>query len=337
MTTIKDVAELAGVSFKTVARVINHANVRPELRERVTAAIQQLDYRPTLAARQLATQRSFFITLIMPPVVGSYFARWMLAVSEECHAVGHHLVTEIYDPAREDGLSGGDATVRSDAIILIPPFADHEALLQRLAKRGVPIVRLGPATPDSISPASIPIAIDDTAISTEMVDHLIACGHRRIGMIAHTLSAKATESRVDGYRAALQKAGIAYDPDLLVRCDFHFADGVAAATRLLALRERPTAIFAAADYPALGAMAQVRKLGYRVPEDIAIAGFDDSLEGRMTFPPLTTVRQPVREFAKAAVAAATGNGLEHPPFQSQLVLRGSTTGSNDLCTEAYAV
>lgn len=332
MTTIKDVAALAGVSFKTVARVINHANVRPELRARVDAAIQQLDYRPTLAARQLATQRSFFITLIMPPVVGSYFARWMLAVSEECHAIGHNLITEIYDPARGEEHAGGDARPRSDAIIILPPFADHAPLLERLAARGVPMVRVGPASPDALS-----VQIDDTAISTEMVKHLIACGHRRIGMIAHTVSAKATETRVDGYRAALEKAGIPFDPALLVRCDFHFADGAVAATKLLALRERPTAIFAAADYVALGAMAQVIKLGYRVPEDIGIAGFDDSLEGRMTFPPLTTVRQPLREFARAAVAVATGNRLPHSPFQSQLALRGSTTGSKDLCTEAYSI
>ena len=332
MATIKDVAQRAGVSFKTVSRVINHYNVRPELRARVDAAIQQLDYRPTLAARQLATQRSFFITLIMPPAVGSYFARWMLAVSEACHAVGHHLVIETYDATSGAGGVSMDNGVRSDAIILIPPFADHDALLAQLATRGVPIVRLGSASGDALS-----VAIDDATASAAMVEHLIALGHRRIGMIAHQEVAKATESRVEGYRAALAKADIPFDPDLLVRCEFYFKDGVEAATTLLALRDRPTAIFAAADYLALGAMAQVQKLGYRVPDDIAIAGFDDSLEGRMTFPPLTTVRQPIRAFAKAAVAVATGRSAPPEPCPSQIILRGSTTGTKDLCLELYDV
>lgn len=334
MTTIKDVARVAGVSFKTVSRVINgETNVRPAMRERIETAIRELNYRPTLAARQLASHKSFIVTLVIPRFVASYIARMMIAMAAQCRAVGYHLVTELYEIERD--AAGNEVfpqfSVQSDAIILMPPFSDHLPLLEHVASLGTPMVRVA----GILEGYGTRIEVDDTEISAELVRHLIGLGHRRIGMIAPPLPVKASETRIAGFMAALEEAGLDFDPKLLVRGDFSFGSGVRAAKHLLALPERPTAIFAASDEMALGVLAVARQLGYAVPGDLAIAGFDDSPESRLVSPPLTTIFQPIADIAGAAVYAATGRGKAPGKLSYRVVLRGSTTGSDELCLEPY--
>lgn len=334
MTTIKDVARLAGVSFKSVSRVVNgEPNVGPDLRRRIEAAIRELNYRPTLAARQMKSNRTFIVTLIVPQYVSSYISRMMFAMAAECRAVGYHLVTEIVGDlsAPDEQRALPDFSVRSDAAILLPPFSDYPAIMSHLSRLGIPVVRI--ASVDVADPRVIPV--DDTRISVALVEHLLSLGHRRIGMIAPPLPEIAAETRLVGYREAIERAGLPFDPDLVVRGNFMFGSGVEAATRLLALSDRPTAIFAASDEMALGAMALVTSLGHSVPGTIAIAGFDDAPESRMVWPPLTTVYQPIRAIAKAAIHAATGRGEAPAEMHHRLIVRGSTTGAKALCLDPY--
>lgn len=332
VATIKDVAKLAGVSFKTVSRMINgETNIRPAYRERIEQAIRDLNYQPTLAARQLASQKSFLVSLVVTDTMFSYSARMMVAIAAECRRVGYHLVTEVL-PAGTDPMDSTariDLSVRPDCVILIPPFPDQPAVLAQLEELGIPVVRVA-AVKEGYGQI---IRADDEPVSVELMRHLIALGHRRIGLVAPPLPEKASESRVRGYHRALAEAGITPDPDLVVRGTFSFESGAAAATQLLALPQRPTAIFAASDGMALGVMARAQQLGYCVPDDLAVAGFDDSEQSRTSFPPLTTVRQPIAEMARAAVALATGRGGAGPEMRPELKTRGSTTGDKALCFE----
>lgn len=335
MATIKDVAREAGVSFKTVSRMINgETNIRPAYRERIEQAIRDLDYQPTLAARQLASHKSFIVSLLLTRAAFSYSSRMMVAIAAACRSVGYHLITEIID---YDLLNPPDATeeridlsVRPDAVILIPPFPDHWPIIRFLERQSIPVVRVA-AVEEGYG---VKIRVDDEAISVDLMRHLIGLGHRRIGMIAPpNPPERASESRVRGYLRALEEAGIPFEPALLMRATFSFPSAVAATTDLLALPDRPTAIFAAGDQMALGVMARARQLGYSVPEDLAVAGFDDSSESRTCFPPLTTVRQPIEDIARAAVFAATGRGDPVPHIRQELKIRGSTTGDRALCLE----
>ncbi len=328
LSTIKDVARVAGVSFKTVSRVINGGhNVTPMLRERVEEAIRQLDYRPTLAARQLASHRSFVINLVIPRLAASYTGRLIVAIADECRQSGYHLVTEVYDPQAEG--QRPMFSIRSDAVILIPPFSDDPVLLDRLEEAKATVIRVA-SKGEGYGQC---VAIDDTEIAARLVHHLLELGHRRIGMIAPPSPQRPADTRTMGYRMALREAGVEVDERLVVRGDMTFGGGVQAAMRLLAMPERPTAIFGATDYMALGAMSVANQLGYRVPDDVAIAGFDNAPESQMVFPPLTTVHQSVEHIAQVAIGLAlSGEALQHSAGKV-LLCRGSTTGDQEICVQ----
>lgn len=334
VATIKDVAKAAGVSFKTVSRVVNgEKSVGAALRQRVEAAIRDLGYTPSLAARQLAGQRSFIIGLVVPRAGISYIARMMIALAAACRQAGYHLMTEAvdYDAVQASATGKIHFSARPDAVIVTPPFSNDPALAAHFAAEAIPLVRIATV----IEGHGLPIHVDEEPITIELMRHLIAQGHQRIGMIAPPLPVRASEARVSGYRRALEEAGLPFDPDLMRRGDFSFASGVHGATAMLALPDRPTAIFAAGDEMAAGVLAQAQRLGYRVPEDLAVAGFDDSPVARMVFPPLTTVYQPVNEIAQAAVDAAVHGHVPAAPFGYELRIRGSTSGDRQLCLEPY--
>ncbi len=332
--TIRDVARQAGVSFKTVSRVVNgEPSVGEALRLRVEAAIRELGYKPTLAARQLAGQRSFIIGLIVPRVGISYISRMMIALAAATREAGYHLITEAmdYDGRFMAPTDKVTFSARPDCVILIPPFSNSPDLAAQLEAENIPVVRVASV----IEGHGLAIPVDEEPITMELMRHLLGLGHTRIGMIAPPLPERASEARARAYRRALEEAGLPFAPDLMLRGDFSFASGVNGATALLALPNRPTAIFAAGDEMAAGVLAQAQKLGYRVPEDLAVAGFDDSPVARMVFPPLTTVHQPVGDIARAAVAAAIHRRLPTEPFTYALRIRGSTNGDRQHCLEPY--
>lgn len=330
MATIMDVAELAGVSIKTVSRVINNEDhVRPALREQVLAAIGKLDYRPNLAARQLAANRSFLISLVMYGGANSYFSYIALAAATECRLHGHHLVSETFEEGEtgEQVIRRVTSHLRPDGIILAPPLCDDPAIVAAVERTGTPLVRLA-GTGELYGTV---VHVHEDAVSTALVTHLIGLGHRRIGLIAPpTEGHGAAQGRVAGYRAALAAAEIAVDERLIQVGDFGFASGARAAEALLSLRHRPTAIFAANDGMALGAMALAAQRGFSVPADLAVAGFDDSPGSRMVYPPLTTVRQPFEAMARAAVAILLGREIADEPLAHELLIRGSTSGAREL-------
>lgn len=333
--TIKDVAARAGVSFKTVSRVVNASpTVNPEIRAAVQRAMAELDYRPHQAARALRSRRTYAIALLagsrdeprdgaeaqFPAFLGDVVA----GCAQGCRPAGYHLVLELLaygDEAQARALATRLLDdVAPDGVVLVPPLSDLGWLLELLEARGIPAVRLLPGTgPDR----GTCLALDDYAAAATMTRHLLALGHRRIGFIAGLPDHLAARERQAGFQAAM--AEVPGTETCLGEGDFHIPAGEREAERMLRLLPRPTAIFAANDAMAAGALRAAARLGLSVPDDLSVAGFDDSAIARLSHPPLTTMRQPVRAMASQAVAMLAGQATTTAQFTCELVTRDSTS------------
>ena len=260
MTSIHDVAALAKVSIKTVSRVVNKApNVSEELRARVQAAIKQLGYRPNQSARRLAGGRSFMIAFLYNNPAPGYVSRIQMGAAWRCRDLGYHLVVEPLSPGGEERFDVLDrlvAALRPDGVLLVPPLADDQALLDRLAQMQLPCARIAGSAP---SP-SFTISTPEQAAGRMVADHLIGLGHRRIGVITPPPTHHAALRRVDGFREGLAAAGIAAEEALFVPGQLDFAPGIAAGEALLALPAPPSAIFATNDEMALGVLTLAHRI-----------------------------------------------------------------------------
>ena len=296
--TIIDVAREAGVSFKTVSRVLNgETNVREQTRERVMDAVKTLDYRTNHNARNLRAQQSRMICLLYANPSRNYVGEVHLGALQRCQAEGYSLITEdcstnkraVLALRSENGLAGA---------ILTPPLSDDRELLAQLREHDVPFVRIAPHRTED---PGRDVAIDDRAASREMTGYLIGLGHRRIGFIRGAVTHDQASVRFEGYKDALEDAGLPFDPDLVVKGDFTFDSGISAAEQLLDLPDKPTAIFASNDDMAAGVIAACYRRRIRIPQELSVAGFDDTPLAATISPSLTTIYQPSRELASEAV------------------------------------
>jgi LacI family transcriptional regulator len=310
--TIYNVAEAAGVSIKTVSRVLNRElNVRPETRAQVLAAVEALNYRPNIAARSLAGARAYLIGLLFDNPSAGYMSDVQLGVTARCRAQGFHLVVEPVDTAAAGAVAQvGEllAALRLDGLILTPPVSDHAGVLDLLDARGVPYIRI---SPDREPARAARVGVDDRAAARELTDRLLELGHRQIGFIRGHPDHGASHLRYEGYLEALTAAGLRPDPQRVEQGFFTFRSGVEAAERLLE-RGGLTAIFASNDDMALGAMTVAARRGLEVPHDLSVAGFDDTPAARVVWPQLTTVRQPAADMAALAADLLIGRELRDP-------------------------
>lgn len=308
---IEDVAEAAGVSIKTVSRVLNQEpNVRDETRKRVEHAVASLQYKPNLSARSLAGQRAYVVVLVYDNPSRNYLTEIQGGVLEACRARHFNLVLAPVESDHGDYLPGLVDLIdhsRADGIVLVPPLTDDMALLQQLQARAIPVASISPRTLDG----RIGVTLDERCAVRELVAHLVALGHRRIGHIKGPPQHGAAGWRQSGYREALKLAGIAYDPTLVVKGEFTFESGVRGANRLLDLPMPPTAIFAANDDMAAGVIRVAGERGLSVPRDLSVCGFDDTPLSRQLFPSLTTVRQPTSDMGRIATQELL-NALRDP-------------------------
>ncbi|KMS54567.1 LacI family DNA-binding transcriptional regulator [Sphingobium cupriresistens] len=324
MTSIHDVAALAQVSIKTVSRVVNKApNVSPELQARVDAAIRQLGYRPNQSARRLAGGKSFMIAFLYNNPAPGYVSRIQIGAAWRCRELGYHLVVEPISPGGEERFEVLDrlvAALRPDGVLLVPPLSDDEGLLARLADMKLPYARIA----GSVVAASFTIHTPERAAGRMVADHLIALGHRRIGVITPPPTHRAALRRVEGFCDGLGGADIPVDDALFVQGQFDFASGIEAGEALLALPQPPSAIFATNDEMALGVLTLAHRIGLRVPEDLSVTGFDDTSASLTSWPPLTTVRQPLEEMGRSVIDALANGPVDAPEFLFTLVERGSS-------------
>ena len=326
--TIKDVSREAGVSIKTVSRVLNNEKyVGAKTRAHVAEVVARLNFRPNVAARSLAGRRSFQIALICDNPSPYYVYEMQSGIRDRCEAAGVRMIAQPYDRGSDRLLDEIESLVEAtqiDGLILTPPVTDHPAVLELLARRGVRFVRVSPGSQFDVSPSTF---IDNRAAAATMTRHLLALGHKRIGFIAGDPGFATSAQRTDGYRDALLSAGLAIDDALIRSGNYDFASGAREAEILLALPNPPTAIFAASDDMAAGVLTVAHRLGLQVPGALSVAGFDDTALARYVWPPLTTIRQPTRDMAHAAADLLLGSS-EGPPerreIAHELVVREST-------------
>ena len=325
--TIKDVSRVAGVSIKTVSRVLNKERyVRADTREKVEAAVKALKFSPSLAARSLAGKRSFQIALIYDNHSPFYIHQIQEGVWAQCREQGVRMLAQPADvgsPTLAAEVGGLIDETHVDGIILSSPVTDAPEVLAELERRGIPFVRISPGTNHAMTSS---VFMDDVQAADDMTTHLINEGHRRIGFVRGHPNHMASDQRLFGYRRALDRAGIAYEPDLVRPGQFDFASGAAAAETLLDLADAPTAIFASNDDMAAGVLAVAHRRDLAVPAALSVAGFDDTELASAVWPPLTTIRQPTRDLAYSAAALlfSDEDGVIHRRLQHELIVRGST-------------
>lgn len=298
--TITDVARAVGTSKKTISRVLNNdPNVSDSMRQSVLAAIAQLNYRPLTSARSLATNRSFMIGLLYDNRSPSYIMEVQAGVLEACEAQHYSMMVQPLESTAADFVERIEDILsrhQPDGLILTPPITDHPQLLDCLRKQGVPFASIAPRQSEDC----IGVILREREAAAAMVDHLVSLGHRRIAHILGDPEHGAGIWRLAGYRDGLARAGLNEDPAYMVQGRFSFESGVAAMRQLLALPLRPTAVFAADDDMAVGAIWAAAEAGVSIPRDMSICGFDDTTIATQVWPPLTTVHQPVREMGRRA-------------------------------------
>ena len=298
--TIDDVAAHAGVSIKTVSRVVNkEPNVRAKTREKVQEAIKALNYRPNQSARGLAGRRSYLIGLLYDNPSPNYLANLQAGVLKTCQEASYGLALCPVIYGAEGFVENTIAWIRQsaiDGVLLTPPLSDSKILVDAIRAAGVPA-----AVVSSVGPGSVPaVLIDEEKAAYQMTKHLIEEGHSRIAFIKGHPDHYASIHRFDGFRAALEEAGIKLDEALMKQGLFDFESGKAAAEELLALPERPTAVFASNDDMAAGVMHIAHRMKMDIPGDIAVVGFDDTPLSRQVWPNLSTVRQPIRDMGQVS-------------------------------------
>ncbi|MBL7255634.1 LacI family DNA-binding transcriptional regulator [Paractinoplanes lichenicola] len=302
-TTLRDVAELAGVSPRTVSNVVNgYAKVTDATREKVERAIAQLGYRPNVLARNLANGRSGQIVVVVPYLDTPYFAELLQAIIPAAREAGYNVLVDQTDgdPAHESSLVGrGARGLLFDGMIFSPLGLSQDDLSVR--DPALPLVVLGERTSDGTFDH---VGIDDVAASTEAVGHLIEIGRRRIAAIGDQPypTGEAAQLRTRGFRAAHAAAGLPVDESLIIgTARFNRIDGATAMAALLDRADPPDAVFCYSDLVASGAIHTLLAHGLRVPEDVAIIGYDDIEDGRYGRPTISTISPDKGAIARIAV------------------------------------
>ncbi|MEU5181451.1 LacI family DNA-binding transcriptional regulator [Streptomyces longwoodensis] len=330
--TIKTVAAHAGVGRTTVSRVVNGSDlVSAEARARVLAAIKELNYVPNSVARGLVTNRTDAVALVIPESesrLGSepFFAAIIRGVSGACAESRTQLqLMLVRDAAERDQLTESVATRRVDGVLLLSVHSG-DRLPGMLEEMGLPTVLAGRRGADE--QLSYVIA-DNAGGAAAAVRHLLGRGRRRVATITGPLDMDVGRSRLAGWHAAHREAGVAAEDLLVETGDFTEEGGAHAMRSLLERAPDLDAVFAASDLMAVGALTELRRWKRRVPEDVAVVGFEDSVLARHTDPPLTTVRQPVEELGRTMARILTditrhGADRQQITLPTELVVRASS-------------
>ena len=298
-STIKEVAKKSHVSIATVSRVFNQSEkVKESTRARVLVVSKALKYSPNAAARGLIMRRTEGIGLLLPDLHGEFFSEVIRGADQAAQVAGYHLIVSSSHSSREQiefalRLMRG----RVDGLIVMSPQVDSDTLLEHLPQ-SLPVVVLNSLVNSRHYDC---ISTDGFTGAREMVEYLIALGHRRIAIICGTPDNREAMDRLHGYRTALSQHDIPNDPTLEIPGDFSESAGQGAITQLAGLWPRVTAVFAANDTTAIGALGASQEAGIRVPDDLSICGFDDIPVAKYLRPALTTVHVPISELGAQAV------------------------------------
>ncbi|AQZ61838.1 Transcriptional regulator, LacI family [[Actinomadura] parvosata subsp. kistnae] len=324
--TIAQLAELAGVSTATVSKVVNG---RSEVSSETRAAVEELIRLHGYRRQRRRSTPTALVELVFHALEGDYPVEITKGVAQVARE--HDLTVGISDLHRDHNAADAwiDGVLRRRPSGVIAVFSGlTETQHEQLTRREIPLVLLDPADAPGKNVPSVGAGNWNGGLTATR--HLLELGHRRIAIITGPDSALSSRARLDGYRTALDMAGVPADPELIGRGDFLIEGGLAAAHRMLCLPDRPTAIFATNDGQAIGVYHAAHRLGLRIPDDLSVVGFDDLPSMRWAIPPLTTVRQPLSQMAAAAtrmlLQLANGEELAQSRIElaTELVVRDST-------------
>lgn len=336
-TTLAAIAAEAGVSLPTVSKVLNgRPDVSAETRARVARLLDQHNYSRGTARRH---RRSGLIDLVFNGLDSPWAVEILRGVEEwgDQHETGVAVSNVRHGNARPASWTSSITSHDTDGVIMVISQVTA-AQLGQLRGAGIPIVVIDPA---NTPPPDLPsVGATNWAGGLAATEHLLGQGHRRVAAISGPVSLLCSRARLDGYRSALDRAGLRYDPRLVREGNFHHEGGFTAGADLLALDDPPTAIFAGSDQQALGVYEAARQRGLRVPQDLSIVGFDDLPVARWASPPLTTVRQPLAEMGRAA-AQMLGDLVNGIPLRTsrielstELIIRESTAAPTEIPCDA---
>lgn len=335
--TIHEVSKHAGVSIKTVSRVINNEpNVRDSTRTKVLETMAKLGYSPNISARRLASNRSYVIGLLYGGAPGEYFYNIIKTSLKLSSEKGYACIVYAFDPFNTESRAEilHLVTQKSvDGFIFTPPCDNDQIFLKQLESNHVPLVRLTPSDPSLQLPY---VSADDWRGAYDMAEYLLRLGHRRIGFVLGDPNHQASHDRFAGYRAALEAHDVPFDPNWTRDGYFRFDGGIEAGRELLQINPGLTAIFASNDESASGVLFAAHEMGVKVPEELSVSGFDDFSISEKIWPSLTTVHQPVDEIARQATELLVGlmNNQSQETIKikvpAKLVLRSSTSPCNQL-------
>lgn len=326
--TIKQVAHEARVSIATVSRVFNQrALVHDETRRRILEVAARLRYVPHGAARSLITHRTHTVCALLPDIFGEFFSELIRGLDRAARTSGYHLlVSGSHADRAEVEAVVGTMRGRVDGVIAMSPDI-NPAELQRHLPEELPFIVIGPHGEGGAFDA---VGIDNRLAAYEMLRHLFQQGHRRIAFIKGPVGNHEASERLRGYREAVRALRAEADPELELEGDFTDDAGHRAGLQIVARPHRPTAVFAANDAMAIGLLSALNDAGVRVPQEIAVAGFDDIPIARFTQPPLTTIHVPAEEIGACAMERlldAIERGTQHARRQqilpTELVVRSS--------------
>jgi DNA-binding LacI/PurR family transcriptional regulator len=324
--TVYTVAKHAGVSIATVSRTLaGSRKVTTETRERVMQAVEDLNFEPNPSARRLAHKKTETIALVFPDISGPFYSTVIRGVEQEAGRHDHNVL--IYGTHGKEGSGRYLRTLTSkvDGLIIMARSVDEESLWS-LERQDVPFVLLGHSNAQLQCST---IEVDNELGAHKAAVHLLGHGHQRIGIITGPENSPDNKGRLQGYKKALLDAGISLQPSLVIPGNFKYEGGQIAIHKLLESNLRPTAILAANDEMAIGALDAARQRSLRIPEELAVIGFDDIQMSALTHPSLTTVRQPMQLLGETAVTLLfdrlqNSNGLpRHEVLDTKLVVRQS--------------
>ena len=329
--TINDVAKHAGVSKKTISRVLNNeVNVSIDTKAKVLKSFQILGYKPNPQARGLASNQSFLIGLLYDNPNKSYVTDTQTGALNACQKEGYNLVIYPEDYESSDLLDRLNNILTQsflDGIILTPPFSDMLPLLEMLEQLKLPYVRIGPTINYQLSPCVIS---NDKEASYQMTRYLISLGHTRIGFIKGHPDHSVSALRLEGYEQALKEVNLSVDDNLIKQGYFTFRSGEDCGRQLLNISEKPTAIFASNDFIAAGVLKVAAQKNISVPHKLTVCGFDNAPISRYIWPSLTTVKQPIKSMAEEAAKLLVKRIKEKLPtnsiskFEDELIVRESS-------------
>ena len=305
-STLSDVAKLAKVSIKTASRVVRQEpNVSPKTKAAVQDAITTLKYRPSVAPRAAVGSKSYVLALIFDNPNTGYIAELLRGALDQARKDGYHLIVEpvnLASPNVAEEITNLLVQSNLDGMILPPPLCDDPSILQALESSGKPFARISPSISKHLG---LRVEISDYDAAKQMTVKLIQLGHTSIGFVTGRKGTATTRRRLDGFLSAMKDANLAVPDKFILEGNYEYRSGLDAGESILQQAPRPTAIFASNDEMAAGVIAAAHKSGISVPEELSIAGFDDSVIATVVWPQLTTVRQPIKEMAAAAVNMVT--------------------------------